>query len=228
MRIHYLQHAPFEGPAHLAAIARARGLALTGSELHAGAPLPDAQSFDLLAVLGGPMGVSDESIHPWLPAEKRCIERAIQSGKRVIGICLGAQLIAEVLGATVYKNPFREIGWFPVTRSSGAVASGIGRSLPDTFPAFHWHGDTFSIPAGAAHVAESPACENQGFVLEDRVVALQFHLEATPGSIRALVDNCRDDLDGSEFVQSEQDILNPVHIGNSNRLFEGILSNLTS
>ena len=210
MRIHYLQHATFEGPAYLSVFARDRGIILTGSKLYAGEPLPALDEFDLLVTLGGPMGVHDVAFHQWLTEEKRLIDRSIKAGKRILGICLGAQIIADVLGRPVYKNPCREIGWFPVTRSNEAGASRIGRSLPDMFFAFHWHGDSFDMPRGAVHLAESRACKNQGFVWEDRVAALQFHLEATGDSIRALLDNCRDELDGSEFVQVENEILQIV------------------
>ncbi len=171
------------------------------------------------------MGVHDEHKHHWLKAEKRFIGEMIDAGKRVLGICLGAQLIAEVMGAQVYKNTSREIGWFPVARSDSALLSGIGRALPERFYAFHWHGDTFDIPDGAVRIAESEACRNQGFVYDNRVVGLQFHLEATPDSVRMLLDNCREDLDGSRFVQSEEEIKENSFFKECNRLFVKILMN---
>jgi GMP synthase-like glutamine amidotransferase len=227
MRIHYLQHAPFEGPAHCAVVARDRGARLSGTKLYAGEPLPPLEKFDLLAILGGPMGVYDNDAHPWLAAEKRFIQASIQAEKRIIGICLGAQLLADVMGARVYNNNCREIGWFPVIRRDEAAASVIGQTLPDEFYAFHWHGDTFDVPKGAIRIAQSAACENQGFVWKDRIVALQFHLEATHESVSNLLDNCRYELDGSEFVQTENEILNTNHILDSNRLFDRILAELS-
>ncbi len=226
MKIHYLQHVPFEGPAYLESIARACGAELAGTSLFAGESLPGPSDFDLLAIMGGPMGVHDERIYPWLGGEKRFIGEAIDAGKIVIGICLGAQLIADVMGAAVYKNSHREIGWFPVARSSGALLTGIGRALPEQFYAFHWHGDTFDIPDGAVRIAESDACRNQGFVYDERVVALQFHLEATPESVRALLDNCRDELDGSRFVQGEKVIIEDSHYKECNGLFNKIIDEL--
>jgi GMP synthase-like glutamine amidotransferase len=226
MRIQCLQHVPFEGPAHLGTIARDRGMTLINTRLFAGEPLPDQEAFDLLAVMGGPMGAHDDVKYPWLAGEKRFIELSIKEGKRVIGICLGAQLIADVMGARIDKNRHREIGWFPITRSNVAVTTVIGQLLPDSFYAFHWHGDTFDIPAGAVHLGESSACKNQGFVAEDRVVALQFHLEATPESITALLDNCGDELDGSEFVQGREAFLSTDHMAGCNRLFERIVEQL--
>jgi GMP synthase-like glutamine amidotransferase len=227
MRIRCLQHVPFEGPAHLATIAREREMPLATTRLFAGEPLPGIGEFDLLAVMGGPMGVHDDAIYPWLADEKRMIESSIRAGKRVLGICLGAQLIADVLGARVFRNRHREIGWFPVRRAEEAGACAIGRSLPDRFHAFHWHGDTFDIPTGAIRIAESDACRNQGFVWKDRVAALQFHLEATPESVSALLDNCGDELDGSEFVQARDAILETGHVPGCNRLFEAILDHMT-
>lgn len=228
MRIQCLQHVPFEGPAHLAIIARDRGMTLARTRLFDGERLPGTDDFDLLAVLGGPMGAHDEAAYPWLAAEKRLIGRSIEEGKRVLGICLGAQLIADVMGARVHKNRYREIGWFPVTRSGEAMECVVGRSLPELFRAFHWHGDTFEIPGGAVRLAETGACKNQGFAWKDRVVALQFHLEATPESVTALLDNCGDELDGSKFVQNKVDILNFSLIGDCYRIFDGILDNLAA
>ena len=226
MKIRCLQHVPFEGPAHLAPAARQGGMTLATTRLFAGEPLPGPDAFDLLAVMGGPMGAHDDAKYPWLAAEKRLIEQTIREGKRVLGICLGAQLIADVMGARVHKNLHREIGWFPVRRVAGAGACAVGRSLPESFYAFHWHGDTFDIPGGAVHIAESDACKNQGFVWEDRVAALQFHLEATAESVGALIHNCGDELDGGMFVQGRDDLLEAGHLAGCNRLFEAILEQL--
>ncbi len=224
MKIHYLQHVPFEGPAFLETIAHACGAELAGTRLFEGEPLPGRSDFDLLAIMGGPMGVHDEKKYPWLAGEKKFIGEMIDAGKKTIGICLGAQLIADIMGAAVYKNHYCEIGWFPVLRRGDALSSCIGRALPEQFYAFHWHGDTFNIPNGAVRIAESEACGNQGFVYDDRVVGLQFHLEATPGSVGALLDNCRDELDGSGFVQSEKEIRSDSHFKDCNRLFEKIIN----
>jgi GMP synthase-like glutamine amidotransferase len=223
MRIHYLQHVPFEGPAHLSSVVRPMGAELTHSLLFAGQEPPEPAAFDLLVVLGGPMGVHDEKEHSWLAGEKQYIELVLESGKRIVGICLGAQLVASVLGARVYKNRYKEIGWYPVTKTVEARSSPLGSILPGVFPAFHWHGDTFDIPSGAVHMAESAACANQCFLYEDRALGLQFHLESTADSIRLLHDNCGDELDGGGYVQTSDEILKTGHIAESNLLFERIL-----
>ncbi len=194
------------------------------------AALPVASDVDLLIVMGGPMSVHDETEYRWLPAEKQLIGTALDAGRFVLGICLGAQLIAEVLGATVAPMGFREIGWFPVRRSDviAAAATGLagtlGRALPPRFDAFHWHGDTFTIPPGAYPIGASDACPSQGFLWRDRALALQFHLETTAESARALVENCGDEIDGGgRYVQSRETIAaEAARFAGANRLMETI------
>ncbi|MEI6414560.1 MAG: HD domain-containing protein [Pseudomonadota bacterium] len=206
VRIRVLQHVPFEGPAHLAhwAESRRHGLAIT--RLDRGEPLPSLDDYDWLVILGGPMGVRDEAQFPWLRPEKTHIHEAIAAGKTVIGICLGAQLMAVALGAAVRRNPQREIGWFPIERLPHPVATPF-QYLPETPLVFHWHGDTFDLPEGAIHLAKSTACQNQAFFYGDRVLGLQCHLEATPDSVALLVENARDDLQPGTYVQSERTII---------------------
>mgnify|MGYP000849044073 CR=1 FL=1 len=183
MRIHALQHVPFEPPGSIEAWARHAGHALAITHLYRGDPLPAVEEPDLLVVLGGPMSVHDEARYPWLIDEKRFIERAIAAGRRVLGICLGAQLIAQVLGARVYANDEKEIGWFAVEATAAARTAAVFEGFPPRLLAFHWHGETFDIPAGAVHAARSAACAHQAFAFGDRVVGLQFHLETTPNPI---------------------------------------------
>lgn len=165
--------------------------------------------------MGGPMGVHDEKKHPWLKAEKQFIENAIKSDKVVIGICLGAQLIADVLGAKVFPSQYKEIGWFPVhLTNEGKKVLG---DFPEDFTAFHWHGDTFDLPSGAKHLAGSVACKNQAF-LYDKVLGLQFHLESTEASVKALIDNCRQEIVPASHIQNEESILNHMDNVPSNSL----------
>ena len=219
-----IQHVPFEGPAYIRNILEALKISLPLCRLYAGEETPDPAEIGLLLIMGGPMGANDEARYPWLRNEKRFIERAIKGGTIVIGICLGAQLIADVLGAPVTKNRHREIGWFPVRRAESATGlDGAGKVLPGSFYAFHWHGDTFAIPAGASRLAESDACANQAFLYGESVLALQFHLESTPESVRLLLDHARDELDGTKFVQGEREILETGRIDESNRLMERMI-----
>ncbi len=222
MRFHYLQHVPFEGPAQIAAIAESLGVAMSGTQLFDNQPLPSASDFDALFIMGGPMSVHDESQYGWLKKEKAFVASAIAGGKKVAGICLGAQIIAEVLGAEVYKNQFREIGWFPVQKiaSSASPAGGI---FPESFYAFHWHGETFSLPSGAAHLARSEACENQAFSYGDNVLALQFHLESTVESVNLLIEHASDELDGSRYVQPVEMLRDTKHLRASNTLMRSLI-----
>lgn len=207
MRIHHLQHVSFEGLGTIESYFLRRGHQLSSTHLYMGHSLPSINEFDWLIVMGGPMGVYDEIKFPWLTEEKRFIQKSIRSGKVVLGICLGAQLIADVLGAKVFKNEYHEIGWFPIERTIDTNKSILGDVFPKTLDVFHWHGDTFEIPRGAHLLASSEACRNQGFIIEDRVVGLQFHLETTRDSAALLIENCRNELDRSKFVQDGKEIL---------------------
>lgn len=149
MRVHYVQHVPFEGLGAIEPWIRARGFTLCATRLFAGDVLPPLADFDWLIVMGGPMGVADEARYPWLAQEKRMIREAVDANKTVLGICLGAQLIAHALDAEVTQNRYKEIGWFVVERCEEARHSALTQRLPSRLLAFHWHGDAFALPAGA-------------------------------------------------------------------------------
>ena len=205
MRAHYLQHVPFESLGSIEPWLKTNGYEITKTPFFESAELPDIDKIDLLIVMGGPMSVNDEDVLPWLISEKQFIRDTIGTGKPVLGVCLGAQLIASALGANVYKNSVKEIGWFPIERVSSDGGSTL--SFPPSMEVFHWHGETLDLPAGATRLARSEACENQAFQLGRRVIGLQFHLETTPESARAIVFNCRAELIPSQYVQTEAQIL---------------------
>jgi len=207
LRVHYLQHVSFEGLGSIEPVLNDKGHQLSSTQLYKNEPLPSVGDFDWLIVMGGPMGIYDYDQYPWLADEKQFIKAAIDSGKIVLGICLGAQLIADVMGARVYQNPHREIGWFNINPLPDVNFTILAPVFSAPIEVFHWHGDTFDIPEGAASLAESEACSRQGFIFDNRVVGLQFHLETTLSSASALIENCRDELDGSVYVQSEAAML---------------------
>lgn len=207
MNIHYFQHVAFEDLASIEPWARGRGHRVSVTRFHHAEPLPRLDDVDWLVVMGGPMNIYEHDKFPWLAAEKQFIRQAITAGKRVLGICLGAQLIADVLGAKVTRNPHKEIGWFPIRKTADAMRSRVCDALPAELDAFQWHGDTFGLPPGALHVARSEACDNQAFVFNERVVGLQFHLETTKQAAARLVENCADELVPGPFVQTANAML---------------------
>ncbi len=208
MRLHYLQHVPFEGPANIGRWALENGWEISGTHLYRRDKLPGMDRFDWLVVMGGPMNIYEEKEYPWLSAEKKFIEQAVKSDKIVLGVCLGAQLLADVLGGRVVRNRYKEIGWFPVALRPEAAGSVPFKGFPEEFVALHWHGDTFSLPPGPAMLAESEACPAQAFSFNGgRVLGLQFHLESSPESALALIQNCSDELVEGEYIQNADAIL---------------------
>jgi GMP synthase-like glutamine amidotransferase len=200
MKVHWFQHVPFEGLGAIEGWLLARGHALSCTRFYADeAPPVDSAGFDWLIVMGGPMNVYQYDAHPWLLAEKQLIREAIIAGRRVLGICLGAQLIADVLGGKVYENNEREIGWFPVRAVSAGVSSPF--AFPEETTVFHWHGDTFSLPPGGVWLAESDGCAHQAFAVGTQVLGLQFHVEMTAAGVSRLTQACADELAPGRYVQ---------------------------
>jgi GMP synthase-like glutamine amidotransferase len=234
VKVHYLQHAPFEGLGSIAGWLADRGAHVTGTRLFAGEELPQVQEADWVIAMGGPMSVNDEARLPWLPAEKRFLGDAILAGKTVLGICLGAQLIASALGARVAAGAHREVGWFPVEPVDAAPGAAAGSSpaaplFPRRFTAFHWHGEAFELPRGAAHLARSAGCENQAFSLGPRVIGLQFHLETTPEAAAALCTSCPQDLAPGRYVQSRERMLAAgARFEEANRIMGQLLARLAA
>jgi GMP synthase-like glutamine amidotransferase len=206
MHIHYFQHVAFEDPAYILSWARQKGHVVSKTLMHEGG-VPEAVSdFNLLVVMGGPMNVFDYDKYQWLTGEKRAIKNAIDDKKYVLGICLGAQLVADVLGAPVTKNAHKEIGWFPVVQTQEILSCRPFDALPEEYAAFHWHGDTFGLPPGAVIQGSSAGCAHQGFIYDDRVIGLQYHIEATPESVGALIDTCGNELAPSTYVHRAKKI----------------------
>ena len=227
MNIHYFQHVPFEGLGCIEGWAQALGHHLSATRFFENEPLPEIEAIDWLVVMGGPMGASDEDKYSWLPLEKKFIEKAIGQAKVVIGVCLGAQLIADVLGAKVYPNEYKEIGWFPIQITDEGQISSLFGFLPHQFNVFHWHGDTFDTPAGAVHLARSAACRNQAFVYAGRVLGLQFHLELSPYNVKELIKNCSAELADGKFIQSRSQLLEPrEEFKSTNKAIEGVLDRI--
>lgn len=228
MRIQVLQHVPYEGPASIGAWALVRGHAIRQTKLHEGAPLPPEKEVDFLVIMGGPMGVGEREKFPWMNPEIAFVEKMIRAGKPVLGICLGAQIMAAALGARVAPAAVREIGWWPVRKTAAGKASPLLKDLPDGSPVFHWHGDTWELPAGAVHLLGSDAVKQQAFSWGKRALALQCHLELTADTVRGLVDNGRAELVASRWVQSESAVLEgTVRCQAMNKVLVSVLDRLT-
>ena len=230
MRIHVLQHVPFEGPAGIGDWAARKGHSISITPLFEHTELPDQGGFDWLVVMGGPMGIHDVADHPWLEQEKGFLNETIGAGKTVVGVCLGAQLIAHTLGSRVFRNAHKEIGWLPIELTEQGRVSGPLAFLPHRLDVFHWHGDTFDLPDGAIHLARSDGCEHQAFIYEDRVLGLQFHLESTPDSVADLVSNCSDEIIPGKYVQDADRMLAAVETDyvRINQALFGVLDQLAS
>lgn len=206
MHIHWLQHVPFEGLGSIQTWAGRNAHTLQSTRLWAGDRLPDPETVAFLVVMGGPMGVHDEAVFPWLAVEKQFISQVLERGSSVLGICLGAQLLADRLGARVFRNDEKEIGWYPVTPEPG-LTEPFADHFSRPVSVFHWHGDIFDLPSGATHLLSSSGCTNQAFIADSRIIGLQFHLEMTEDGLQAIIENCREELQPGRWIQSEAEML---------------------
>ncbi len=180
MRALILQHIACEPPGGFEDLLRSRGAELHRVELDEGQPLPPSgRVFDLVIAMGGPMSVNDEQEHPWLRDEKRLIADAVRAGVPFWGACLGVQLLAASLGASVYPGASPEVGILPVTLTDAARSDPVFAGLPPEIATLQWHGDTFDLPEGAVLLAGSAACPHQAFRWGDRAYGVQFHVEVS-------------------------------------------------
>jgi len=211
MNIHAIYHAEFEGLGFIEDWILRKGHTLHETMLFDHQPLPATDEFDWLIVMGGPMSVNEEDRHAWLKDEKELIRKARLENKTILGICLGAQLIASSLGGKVYKNLYKEIGWFPVTFFGNKVNPRLSEILPRELTVFHWHGDTFDVPPGALSIASSEATLNQGFIIDNKIIGLQFHLEMKSENIGMICNACSDELIQGAFIQGYKKIMQTNH-----------------
>ncbi len=225
MRVHVLQHVPFEGLGSIASWLKAHRADVSYTHFYEEPTLPKLNGLDLVIAMGGPMSVNDESTLPWLRMEKQFIRNAVVQGVPVLGVCLGAQLIANALGSRVYRNAQKEIGWFQIEATPGSVE--VFR-FPDKCLVFHWHGETFDLPNGAVRLARSAACENQAFQIGKHVIGLQFHLETTPDSATSILANCKDELAQGPYIQTDSELRDVPHTAYAeiNSLMDKVLSYL--
>jgi len=226
LRIHYFQHVHFEGPGSIEEWCDRHGHSLSSTKFYGDSKLPSLADIDWLIIMGGPMSVNDEEKFKWLTVEKQFIQKAIQAGKTILGICLGAQLLAQMLGAKVYHNAYKEIGWFPIELTSSAIQEGLFSNLDLKPIVFHWHGDTFDLPKNAVHLAQSEGCKNQAFLL-NKITGLQFHLEMTEQSLEKMLEHGKSELVGGKYIQSKNEMLaNQSLIEDNKKMLFSILDKL--
>ena len=228
MRAHCLMNIGFEGPGYITDWMDQHGHSMQVWRLFENPSLPDIEDVDLLVVMGGPMNIYEEERYPYLAGEKELIRACIREHKHVLGICLGAQLIADALGEKVFKNREKEIGWFTMLPDGDNEDHEILSVIPVTFTPFHWHGETFDLPEGASLLGSSGACRNQGFLYGDHVLALQFHLKTTPDSASDIISHSDEQDRPGRFVQSAKSMLDdPRKFSVANRLMVLLLDRLS-
>lgn len=212
-RVHFFQHVPYEDPGYILDWCNRNDVRVSFTRFYENEPVPEPGNFDCLVVMGGPMGVYDEKEFPWLSAEKEIIASAIKNNIPVLGICLGAQLLATVLGAPVYKNSEKEIGWFDIYFTQlEHMPSFFKNRQSQSMKVFHWHGDTFDLPENAILLATSEACKNQAFLYGDRVIGLQFHFEVTEASLESMIGYGRNELVKGRYIQDPVEILHHKYL----------------
>lgn len=225
MRLHYLQHVSFESPGYILDWADEQNAQVTSTHFYQDDyTLPSTDDFDFLIVMGGPMGVYDVEDYPWIAEEKKFIADTIAADKPVLGICLGAQFIANALNAKVFKAT-KEIGWYPVQKQSDGQ---FFHDFPSSQTVMHWHGDTFDLPDGATLLASNDVTRHQAFEYKN-CVALQFHFEMKPENITAILEHAANDLTDDPYVQNKSDIeLEKTHFEENRIVLFSILGQLKS
>lgn len=218
LSIHTFMHVPYEGLGCMEHWIAQNNHSLSYTHFYENYHLPNQDDIDWLIIMGGSMSVNDETKYPWLVEEKEFIRKSIKKGKTVIGICLGSQLIAEVLGAKVYPNKQEEIGWFDIKQTESANKLSVLENFEEIFPVFHWHGDTFDLPDTSTHLFRSEVCENQAFLYHENVLGLQFHFEITVNTLKEMVVKGASELIENETIQSADEILNQKNYIENNNL----------
>ena len=180
--------------------------------------IPNLNDYSAIIILGGPMNVYEERKYPFLKKENSSIKEALKINKPMLGICLGAQIIARAAGAKVYPAKRKEIGWFTLNLTTGGIENDVFRGLERQFTVFQWHGDTFDIPSGSIRLAKSNLFPNQAFSIGKTTYALQFHLEVTKKMILEWVNRYEDELvtlkeevDPDEMLKSSEHHIQPLN-----------------
>jgi len=183
LRLLAIENARGEHLGYFEELAERMGISVSYRRLWKGDSLEGALSHDFIVILGGPMSVNDTAEYPYLREEVELIRKALSSGKKLLGICLGAQLMAKALNSKVFPGDVKEIGWYPVELTEEAREDEIFSRFPQSFEVFQWHGETFDLPPGTVHIAQSQFYPNQAFRI-GKSYALQFHFEVTAEMVK--------------------------------------------
>lgn len=207
MRIHTIIHAPFEEPGIIENWAVSKEHGLSSTHTYQGGILPDISTIDFLVIMGGPQSPTELDKYPYLRNEITLTKQAIDHGKAVLGICLGAQIISESLGAKTERSPNKEIGVYPIYLTKEGEVDHIFKKFPKSFNVMHWHNDMPGIPQEAVLLAYSKGCPRQVIRYSDRVYGLQCHMEMTTELVKGMVEHCVKDLNPSEYIQQKEKLL---------------------
>lgn len=219
MHLHCLQHVSFENPGTIAEWTALNNHTISYTAFfERNFTLPAVNEFDVLLIMGGYMNVDEEDKFPWLAQEKEFIRQAIDSGKKVIGICLGSQLIASALGNKVYSGTEKEIGFFPIQFTEKALKHPLFNHFTNPYTVFHWHGDTFNLPEDAELIATTNICKHQAFLIEDKVLGFQFHFEMNEAVIQDMLLHDGHELEEEgNNIQKSTDIKAAFHYLQQNK-----------
>lgn len=205
MKIQFITHASIESPAALIEYCKNNKLE-TNCCNAVYEPLPDIDSFDVLIIMGGPQSPLELEKYPYLMQEINLIKETLAIGKKIIGICLGAQLLSISIESTVSKSPAKEVGWFPITLTNHGIDDQHLSSWPKELDVMHWHYDMLVLNQDMQLIASSEGCPNKIFRYKNQAYGFQCHLEFTKQAIIKLISNCREDLLKRKFTGESEDI----------------------
>lgn len=209
MRLHLIEHDPIDmSRTNITKWAEAKGYQITQTYICKNEKMPAIDDVDWLMVMGGSPHAWEEDVHAWLAPEKEFIVRALDNNKPILGICFGAQLLAEALGGSVFRSENEEIGWIEVTLTEEGKNSFLFQNVPETFLTFHWHSDHFSLPPGCTKLAYSEPTANQAYICKERpIAAVQFHPEYTRDMVQQFAREWGDEWQKGPFVAGKEAVL---------------------
>ena len=208
MKVLIIQHSAADSPAIVGDVLESNRCDVQTIRIDRGDSIPSRVEADALMMFGGAISMTGDDLPSWVAEEQMLIRRYFDEGRRILGICLGSQILASALGATVNRNSHPEIGWHAIERVGPSAI--IEDVFPNKLTVLHWHQDTFDIPPGATHLFRSEACSNQGFVIDDRVFGFQFHMEASARTVRTFLAVSEKWKLGGPYVQSESQITDGI------------------